>query len=296
MKLHIGGYGGEFAIGTVTDAEVKNIKALLRRFDPELIMCRQVATFGSGRDYFSEFSDIYVGWGPTEIVCVEDIDKNKELNLKKIKTETGSTVVELEKTGFYLISESIEKGSFCTVEIDVGGEFESFDINRFRLIADDLTRTWIGTTIISGATYFNIDLELNYDNSSTRGVSFDQTLVYYDEETEETTNGIVKLLEDDTETPISVLSEIPYGDEDDIFKQYLNITNKVDSIDELDVAVGFMVYYSPIIEEMYGIDECTRLWMTTPIHVKVAKEHNMINEVPQAVMDKIIAEKPEWLI
>lgn len=296
MKLQIGGYGGEFTIGTVTDAEVKNIKALLRRFDPEFIFCRQITIFGIGREYFSEFTDIYSGWGPTEIVCVEDIERNTELNLKKIKTEKGSVAIELEKTGFYLISESIEKGSFCTIEIDVEREFESFDADRFRLIADDLTGTWIGTTIISGATYYDVDLELNYDNSSTKGVSFDQTLAYYDEDTEETINGIVKLLESDMEKPISVISEIPYGGEDDVFRQYLDIVNNAKYGDDLNVTVGFMMYLSPIIEEMFGIDECIRVWMQTPLHIKTAKEHNMIGEVPQVVMNKIITEKPEWLI
>lgn len=293
LNLQFSGYGGEFTIGKLTDKEVINIGKLLHRFSAELIHsnCYNVP-FGEGREHFSDFNDGYSGWGPTDLYTVEDEDGTISFEPAKIKDVTFNPI-EMKKSGYYLLSGSFEKGGFCTVEIDC--EPKEFDVSKFGVIADDLSDTWLNVSLITGATYYGMDLELNFDSASTRGKSFDQIIMYYDIETEEWSEDISGL---EVEKPFEceVFDEIPFGDADVILHTYMAIANEEKPLSQIELDDGILLYVSPLIEYLHGKDVCLEIWLSDSTHIKAAKNNDLMSEVPSYAMESILSNKPEWLV
>lgn len=293
LNLQFSGYGGEFTIGKLSDKEINKIGKLLHRFSLELIYnnCYNVP-FGEGREHFSDFNDAYSGWGPTDLYTVEDENGSISFQPSKIKDITFRPI-EITKSGYYLLSGSFEKGGFCTVEIDC--ESSEFEISKFGLIVDDLSDTWLNVSLITGATYYGMDLELNYDSASTRGKSFNQIIMYYDIETEEWTEG-VSGLEIVKPFECEEFDEMPFGDADAIFKAYMEIADEEKPLTQIELNDGILLYVSPLIEYMHGIDVCLEMWLSDSAHINAAKNHDLMHEVPQFVMEYILKNKPEWLV
>lgn len=293
LNLQLSGYGGEFTIGKLTPKELSNISKLLHRFRAELIYnsCYNLP-FGEGRNHFSDFSDVYAGWGPTDLYTIEDEDGKISFEPSKIKDITFNQI-EPTQSGFYLLSGSFEKGGFCSVEIDC--EASEFDVNKLAIIADDLSGSWLNVSVITGATYLGMDLELNYDCASTRGKSFDQNILHYDVETEEWDEDISDLY---TPNPFDceIIEEFLFGDPELILTSYLLVANEEKPLSQIEFDDGIIFYISPIVEYVYGKDVCLDVWLRDSSAIKSAKNNDLMEGVPQFVMEYILKNKPEWLV
>ena len=225
-------------------------------------------------------------------VTVEDENGTISFEPAKIKDITFNPI-EMKNSGYYLLSGSFEKGGFCTVEIDC--EASEFDVNKFGVIADDLTDTWLNVSLITGATYYGMDLELNFDSASTRGKSFDQIIMYYDIETEEWSEDISGL---EVEKPFecSVIETIAFGDADVILHTYMAIANEEKPLSQIELDDGILLYVSPLIEYLHGREVCLEMWLSDSTHIKSAKNNDLMSEVPSYAMESILSNKPEWLV
>lgn len=289
IDFSLDGYGGEYTIGKLTSDEIKNIKILLNRFDPQLIIGHYELSFSDDRTEFSDFDDIYHGWGATYIGELSDYECTISFDFDEINEDRKNITVN--ETGYYLMTCSIEKGNFGNIQIDISSD--EFDKSKLMFQKDDLTNTWLNSTILISASYCGIDIEINSDYSSTSSKSFDQFLTFYDETEDEYFNGIDEILFSMEKPKYNVLKFIPFGSEARILWQFIEIYNKKETVEIQD---GYLVYFSPLIEELHGKKVCEYLWMSSEEHIKTVLKYDMLDEIPKYIMDKIVKDKPEWLL
>lgn len=185
LGIRIGGYGGEYTIGTLTQEQANYWR---EKDDDELYQ------HITDREEFDGDSEHYIGlWHDVDnVIHVFGCNSNYNITItindkivSQINTEDLSDfdtiLLEyidediLEADIPYLICNTTEKGTFiyCNIELE---EDEVFDISKVTL----LTKEIFGDKYIVGARYDDVDME-DY-GGDTDGKSFDYRIEIFENE------------------------------------------------------------------------------------------------------------------
>lgn len=183
LGIRIGGYGGEYTIGTLTPEQANYWR---EKDDDELF--RHI----TDRKEFDSDSEHYIGlwhdvdniihifgcnsiYNITITINDEVVSRINNDDLSQIETLQIESIDEddLKSETPYLICKTTEKGTFlyCNIELD---EDEIFDISKVTL----LTKEIFGDKYIVGARYDDLDM-VDY-GGDTDGKSFDYRIEYFE--------------------------------------------------------------------------------------------------------------------
>lgn len=298
VTLSFWGYGGENAIGKLSEKELDGIKKALDRFGFDIFSDNWEISFDpeDSKRQFYEWDSVYMGYGVSSgRFSAEDENGEQigEYDFGDPKPEYRN-IIKFAEEGYYFCGCSSEKGSFCEVHLDI--DSKDFDPHKVELFYDDLSETWSNDTVLSGVKYDGIDQELDFDCCSTNGKGFYQNIVYVDDELNVDLDGLDVLWGEDWEYRNTITHTIFQDvDEDDVNKadlitDYIRVSNG--SLGEIETPIA---YHIPALYKSIGKDKADDLLFDKDLFQQT-KNHNLVAEYPKYLLDKIETEKPEWLI
>lgn len=295
MHLEFSGYGGEYCCGKISNTEKENIKELLKRFDSDLIIGSFETGFSeNGIDSYYEFDSEYAGSSVANPTHITVYDNNIELESfvsDTIDNINFESVLPLSD-GFYLVSQSFEKGLFFSAELP--SNVTVFDKNKLEIIYSDLSNCNIDDQIVSRVFYDGKKLELNYDILDTVGKEFYQDLIYVEDGL--ICDGISEIVDTiDDNSHYEIIDDVYNFDRPEVLSDYLTILNAAKKGKMLNFDTATILFASNILYEYFDKNDVDEA-LVREENIKFMLKNNCMHLVPNYIFDIVEARFPEWLI
>lgn len=298
VTLGFGGYGIEYAISSLSEIEINNIKTLLNRFEASTFIDKHDIIYGDGgKEQYYDYNDIYHNWSVSQDFDIYLITDYEYIPLRDIDdysfecTDNINQIKSFEQ-GNYICSYSIEKGFFFTITIN-HIDFEEFDIKKLKLYFDDLSELDFDVIILSKITYDDINLELDFSEASTTGKGFYQSLIHIDEYN--TQYNLIDILYENITPKYNIIEIDDNIDEINVLIDYLTLYNNDLSSIDLSKLNSSIIYHTPLLYDKFDNDIVDDPWYNKDI-IKEALKSGLENEIPQHILNRIIDNNADWLI
>ncbi len=297
MRLSFGRYGGEYCVGSLNHIEVSNISELLKRFDKSIIVGNYETNFDTNdyKENFFDFNDIeHLSSAALEATIWIEKSGDYKLEEDYFSSDDCNVVITEEPTlpdGYYIVSNSIEKGSFFHVDLEINPD--EFVKSKLTLECKDMDGVGFGDYLITNVLYDGKELEMDYDSCNTNGKGFEQNLIcvegkYHLDGAEQ----LYDALEQDD--MLDVIEDINGMEETEAIQNYLSYV-EAQRNDYLIKTDEIILFASPFLYKHFDKDEVDALWMTEK-NIKFALKNDYQTEIPEDVWERIIGRFPEWLI